>query len=109
METIMCGLATLSFETTELKRKAKELAEALKIEFPEGIPSHLFSELQSKGLDVVVGHDISASSAGGTKEILVHLDFASGFESLIAAIRAGEVDDFVHTQRPFAEEGLPHG
>jgi hypothetical protein len=83
---------TLALDVSALEGKLERLLELLKTSFPEGVSGQFVGELLSKLHNVILSDGGSTSSTDGSRKVLVTLDFDSSFESLVAALRARDVD-----------------
>lgn len=84
--------ARLSFDTSAAQAQLDDLTTLLKSRFPSGIPNQLISDFCGLISDVILTDGGSTVGTDGTVKVLQRLRFGSRFESLTAAILAGEFD-----------------
>lgn len=91
--------AKLQFDMSEADQQIAEMS-ALLESTPEGLRQRAFDlvsgYIEHLGTDVVAGQDVATTQADGTIEVCCRLRLGGGFERLLSALRAGEVDILSH-------------
>ena len=81
---------SVAFDTSEVECKLAELSDTLGHVFPDGIPNELVENLPRLLSDVLLSDSGSALGADGIRERLITLRLGSGFQDVMAALRAGK-------------------
>lgn len=92
-------IARLQFDLSEAEGQIAQLS-ALLENTPEGLRQRAFDlvsgYVEHLGADIVAGDGVATTQADGAIEIRSRLRFGGGFERLLSALRAGEVDILSH-------------
>ena len=86
----------LVFDRSAIKKKMAQAAEALQVKVNGGLPEcvlrGVLGYLKVLLINVTLSDGGVTVDADGTHKVLVRLDLGDGFERLITALLAGEVD-----------------
>jgi hypothetical protein len=92
------------FDTTEAEAQMEELSKLLKT--VKHLPDDIVSNLSGLAFDILVTDRGSALSADGILEHRLLVRFGGRFHNIMAALRAGKINDIAHEIAPLRDYKL---
>lgn len=88
------------FDIEEAKAKIDELGILLREVFVDHLPDYIVEYLSSLSSDIIVTDGRATFRADAVLEKHLVIRCGSRFDEFVSALRAGEIDDFIHNGTP---------